>query len=290
MHIKILISLSSIFVFSTFSNASNEQKFTDDLGDKGSYLKISSTKEKSPYAAFSLAKDTDASTATLRLTEIDTTCCKLEEATEPGSIPLFLGRSVAWFYDFQRYKLDQNYTRSDKTWTHLNFSGGSSLDGIDSKLYTTEQLLGYRDYMQANGLTPKVISEAPVVYLIDFIMEGRTMTHFSQILQNWCMETGFQAPQIQFIDISFTTNYRSIFEHEEILKPAPQQFILSETTMNPLIHARGEDSIGKDHSFSCSFTPEYWVNWEDHLDNYKPSQKYFSMKAAMEQFLDKRYQ
>ncbi len=251
--------------------------------------------KQSPYISkfFTRLMDKNKDDGTKRLDEIDETCQRLEGALPDDSLNLFLGRSVGWFAAAQTYRLEQSYSTHPGSWIPVHFSGGSDLEELDDDtFYTRDQLLGYRDYLTSLDITPRTIStKKGGLYLIDYIMMGRTMCQFSKLMTDWCTEEtpDLPAPLINFIDISFSVNYRKIFGHEEVLSPPPTQFLLSDHTMNPLIHSRGPDDIGKDHSLICSFKPKSWTTWKMTLKDYRPSDKALGMHDDLKNFLDHKY-
>lgn len=239
--------------------------------------------------SFQRPSDTSDKAGIKRLCEINDLCKALENFIPDNSLNLFLGRSVGWVAAAQSYRLENGYSIHKGLWKTVHFSGGSALKGFDDgTFYTREQLESYRDYLSSIGVTPKTISKAGNnIYLIDFILMGRTMHHFSKIITDWCYEEtpDALAPKINFIDISFTTNYRENFNHESVLSPPPTQFLLSNETMNPLIHGDGEDDIGKDNSLVCSFKPKQWLTWKDTLETYQPTSKALKMHKDLMTYL-----
>ncbi|NCP61965.1 MAG: hypothetical protein GW748_00760 [Alphaproteobacteria bacterium] len=239
--------------------------------------------------SFQRPKDISSEAGIERLKEIRATCLALEDFIPNKSLNLFLGRSVNWFAATQTYRFEKSHSTHKGLWKAVHFSGGSSLTEVDDDtFYTAEELNGYKEYLCSLNITPETITQATGgIYLIDFILMGRTMRQFSKILTDWCAEEMplTPLPTINFIDISFTRNYRDNFDHELILSPPPTQFLLSPETMNPFIHAKGEDDIGKDHSLLCSFTPDSWINWESVLSNYQPTKKTLAMHKELKQYL-----
>lgn len=224
-----------------------------------------------------------------RLQDIHTLCKKLEHFIPDSTLNLFLGRSVGWIAAAESFRLDNGYSTHQGAWKTVLFSGGSALKGGEGEqLYTPQQLNSYKNYLRSIGVTPKSMLEAENgVYLLDFILMGRTMNHFSKILVDWCQEEmpTAPAPKINFIDISFTTNYRDNFDHETALSPPPTQFLLSNETMNPFIHDAGESNIGKNHSLVCSFKPEQWITWKRTLESYEPTKKAWEMHQDLKEHL-----
>ena len=239
--------------------------------------------------SFQRAKDISSDAGVERLKEIRDTCLALEAFIPNKSLNLFLGRSVGWFAAAQAYRLEKFHSTHKSLWKAVHFSGGSSLTEVDDDtFYTVEELNGYKKYLCSLNITPETIIQATGgIYLIDFILMGRTMRQFSKILIDWCYEEMplTPLPTINFIDISFTRNYRDNFYHEIILSPPPTQFLLSPETMNPFIHAKGADDIGKNHSLLCSFTPDCWTNWGSILSNYKPTEKALAMHKELKGYI-----
>tara|TARA_R110002095_G_scaffold163758_6_gene141925 strand:+ start:1873 stop:2820 length:948 start_codon:yes stop_codon:yes gene_type:complete len=252
-------------------------------------IEVTSPTCKYVSKSFQRPSDTSDEAGTLRLNEINSLCEALEDFIPDDSLNLFLGRSVGWVAAAESFRLESDYSDHKGTWTTVHFSGGSALkDFEDEGFYTPEQLNSYKDYLRSIGVTPEnILGAKEGLYLIDFILMGRTMHHFSKILVDWCHEESPNAlpPKISFIDISFTTNYRSNFEHETVLSPPPTQFLLSNETMNPLIHAEGKDDIGKDNSLVCSFKPEQWMTWKSTLENYQPTPKALEMHEDLKDYL-----
>ena len=205
---------------------------------------------------------------------------------------LFLGRSVGWFATAQSYRLEQSHSPHQGTWQTVHFSGGSSLETLEDKdFYTTGQRNAYRNYLTSLNITPQnIANKTGGLYLIDFILMGRTMHQFTKFITDWYDDEmpAFPKPSIHFVDINFSTNYRSAHEHEAFAI-VPTQILAPERTMNPLVHARGENDIGKDHSLVCSFPPEAWTTWEKNLKETKPSAKALAMFKDLKGFLDYAY-
>ena len=238
--------------------------------------------------SFLREKDQSDDAGLKRLQEINILCKDLEYFIPDRSLNLFLGRSVGWIAAAESFRLEKGYSPHQGTWKTVHFSGGSSLTDTEERLYTSEQLEAYKNYLRSIGVTPKSMLEAENgIYLIDFILMGRTMNHFSKLLVAWCQEEMPSAapPKINFIDISFTTNYRDDFNHKTALSPLPTQFLLSNETMNSFIHDAGEKNIGKDNSLVCSFKPEQWITWKNTLESYEPTKKAIEMHKDLKEYL-----
>jgi hypothetical protein len=150
--------------------------------------------------SFQRLSDTSDKAGLKRISEINDICQDLEKHIPDRSLNLFLGRSVGWIAAAESYRLESGYSRHKGTWKTVHFSGGSALTDLDDEtFYTPKQLNSYRGYLSSIGVTPKTIAKAGNnVHLIDFILMGRTMRHFSKILTDWCHEEQPDAPAPKF--------------------------------------------------------------------------------------------
>ena len=55
--------------------------------------------------------------------------------------------------------------------------------------------------------------------------------------------------------------------------------------MNPLIHAKGLNDIGKDNCLVCPLKPNQWILWKEVLQAFVPTEKAMRMKKSISYFL-----
>lgn len=272
MSFKSNLNLISIFYIIYASNV-----FASSEIEESTYLHLSS---------FSRINDEQQKQALNRLMDINAACSEIEKYVPKQSLCLFLGRSVAWFAEMmhERQRLNLNF-KTSCDWKTIHFSGGSAIEDLDSNLYTPLQFEGYKSYLESehNITADSLLGYPGGIVLIDFIMMGRTMTHFVQLLNDLVADKN-QNLKISTIDISFTSNYRSDFDHRD-LNPVPRQIIVPERTMNPLIHAKGLNDIGKDNCLVCPLKPNQWILWKEVLQAFVPTEKAMRMKKSISYFL-----